>query len=32
LPKGWPGTSATALFFGLHDKLAKTAMDYARRA
>ena len=32
LPKAWPGTSATALFYGLHDRLARPAMDYARRA
>ncbi len=32
LPKAWPGTSATDLFYGLHDKLAKAALEYARRA
>jgi len=32
LPRGWPGTSATALFYGLHDRLARPAMEFARKA
>jgi phenylacetic acid degradation operon negative regulatory protein len=31
LPRTWPGTAATSLFFALHDRLSEPALGFARR-